>query len=455
MKKWWRFIFPLVVVAGLSFWVADRWKAWFAMPDEPPYSPSMVPERLLLTFGDSMNLSRNISWRCDTILHSSFVELRTEDGAVQVYPAEGEVIPSRAGRGAYYVGRLRNLLPDKVYTYRVSTNNHKSDWYTFRTPPAVQSRFSFVYVGDIQDTLRGQTNRFLREAFHRHPETEFLVGGGDWTERPSDNYWGESFRSIDSVGQTIPVMNIAGNHDYLKGLPLELERRFSAVYSYFLDSKVEENHVYSMKYGNAEFFLLDTNREPNYLWTQRRWLEDRLKASRARWKILVMHHPIHSIKSGANNVVQKWMFNDLVQQYGVDLVLQGHEHAYARLSDTTEKGEKIPPVYTISHCSPKKYRVDFDRPFDRIGIADGYYQKVEVTPDTLFLTAYEAKTGELYDSLLIVKRPEGQFPEVVDGALHLPESLHFTPRPDSEKDEDYAKAILRYMDSHPEKTFRY
>lgn len=455
MKKWWKFVLPIVLAVGLAFWLTDRWKAWFVMPAEPPYFPSEIPERLLLTFADSTGTDRQVSWRCDTVLRPSYVELRSDGGTLQTYPAAGEIFRSRSGTGAYYVGRLNGLSPDRTYSYRVCTGGRMSGWHTFRTPAEEQSRFSFVYVGDIQDTLQGQSNRYLREAFRRHPEAEFLVGGGDWSERPSDNYWAETFRSIDSVGQSLPVMNITGNHDYLKGIPLQLERRFSLIYSYFLRSMEGKNQVFSLKYGDAEFFLLDTNREPNYLWAQRRWLEEKLKDSSARWKILVMHHPIHSIKSGANNLVQKWMFNDLIHKYRVDLVLQGHEHAYARLASTEEDGGKATPVYTISHCSPKQYRVDFDRPFDRIGIAGRYYQKVTVTPDTLFLSAYEAVTGELYDSLLLVKRPEGQPSRVVDAASHLPENMSFTPRPGKGKDADYAANIRRYMASHPEKTFRY
>ena len=53
-----------------------------------------------------------------------------------------------------------------------------------------------------------------------------------------------------------------------------------------------------------------------------------------------------------NNLSQRTMFNPLVEEYGVDLVLQGHEHAYARMTAHGENGEAQAPVYTVSHCSP-------------------------------------------------------------------------------------------------------
>lgn len=84
-----------------------------------------------------------------------------------------------------------------------------------------------------------------------------------------------------------------------------------------------------------------------------KWLEEQLKKSNARWKIVVLHHPLYSIKGSMNNLFQRTMFNPLVEEYGVDLVLQGHEHAYARMTAHGENGEAQAPVYTVSHCSPK------------------------------------------------------------------------------------------------------
>ena len=441
-----KYILPLLVLAALTTWVVKRWNVWFGNPQEEPYTAQSCPDRVLLTFGDERENSRNVSWQCDSVVRNSYVELicLADSDTIRI-EAQGEMFQSRCGRAVYYVARLRNLRPDCQYTYRAVTDTMCSPWYSFQTYPIGRHRFSFLYVGDVQDTLMGQANRFLREALVRHPKTEFLVCGGDLTERPAEQHWAETFRDVDSVAQAMPLLVVTGNHDYLKGLIRRLERRFTLVFSYFLDSEVGRNQVYSMRYGSAEFFLLDSNRELPYLLTQRRWLEKRLRESQAHWKILVLHHPLYSLK-GKNNLVQRWVFDGLIRKYGVDLVLQGHEHAYARMTNIDSKLIlKTTPVYTVSHCSPKNYRIQFDKRFDKFGISSRYYQTVEVKEDTLVLAAYEVYGHQLYDSLLIVKHRVGEKALVKDLGQDIPEHLEYTPNPQKKKDLKFARRIKAYQ----------
>jgi predicted phosphodiesterase len=363
--------------------------------------------------------------------------------------ASGEVFRSRNGQAAYYWTHLSSLKPDQHYAYRAATDGRTSPWYHFKTYAANRQKMSFLYVGDVQDTLGGQANRLLREALYRHPESEFLVCGGDLTERPTHQHWEEAFRDVDSVAQTMPLLVVTGNHDYLKGVIMRLERRFSLVFSYFLDSKVADNQVYTLCYGPVQFFLLDSNRELPYLYTQRQWLKEQLQQSHSQWKIVVLHHPLYSIK-GNNNLIQRWMFNDLIKEYGVDLVLQGHEHAYARMTCHDDKGHAVTPVYTVSHCSPKNYRIEFDDRFDKFGISSRYYQTIAVSGDTLSLTAYEVYGHTPYDSLQIIKSAKGQV-SIRDFGKTIPEYMDYEPDPNSKKDRAFAERIADYKHRHPER----
>lgn len=435
----------LLLVVGLAVWVAGRWPVWFGNAPEEAVDPALTPAHVLLTFGGQDELSRNVSWQCDTALQPSWLELVC-DGDTSVIEAQGEVFESRNGKAAYYVARLRQLKPDCRYRYRAVTADKASAWYEFRTYPPRRDSFFFLFVGDVQDTIGGIANRLLLEAWAHHPDVEFLVCGGDLIERPANQYWDETFRTIDSIGQSIPVLNATGNHDYLKGVVQRLERRFPLVFSYFLDSKVGDNMVYTLNYGDAQLFVLDSNREFFYLWTQRQWLKEQLEGSQAKWKILVLHHPLYSIK-GKNNILQRWLFDDLVQQYGVDLVLQGHEHAYARMTGHDKTGAPAAPVYTVSHCSPKNYRIRFDERFDKFGISSRYYQKVKIHGDTLELAAYDANTQALYDSLMIVINPDKRFSwrPVIDLGKTIPENLEFTPDPANKKDRKFAERIEEHI----------
>ena len=101
-----------------------------------------------------------------------------------------------------------------------------------------------------------------------------------------------------------------------------------------------------------------------------------------------------------NNLIQRWVFDDLIQEHGVNLVLQGHEHAYARRGDNGQQST----IYLISHCSPKGYRINPpEGRFEKIEKDIRTYQKVRISGDTLVVTAFDAEKGTLVDSIVKVK----------------------------------------------------
>lgn len=439
------FIFLLI---GFAIFTAVRWRVWFHNPSEDAYVAGSEPRWVLLTFGNDGELSRTVSWMCgDEVRESSLELIDIEKADTTVVSATGEVFESRSGKAAYYHARLNDLRHDATYAYRVITDHHKSPWYSFQTYGEHRSRFSFLFVGDVQDTIGGRSNVMLKEAIRRNPQSEFIVCGGDLTERPAYQYWEETFRDIDSIAQHMPLLSVTGNHDYLKGVINSLERRYPLIFSYFLESKIDDNMVYTLTYGDAQFFLLDSNREFFYLFSQQSWLEEQLEASTAKWKIVVVHHPLYSIKG--NNLIQKWIFNDLIKEHDVDLVLQGHEHAYARRTMKDDSGKPTTPVYTISHCSPKNYLIDFDDEFDKFGISSRYYQLVNIKDDTMSLATYDANTSQLYDSLDIIKHYDNL--SIIDQGKHINENMNYTVNPSSSKSLRFKQRIDDYKRRHPER----
>lgn len=406
-KLYWLLAIVLIVI--LSVWISIRWKAWFDNPPEEPYTVSVVPSRVLLTFGDEGESSRYVSWMCGSqVSPNASVSLAIVGGDTISFEAIGEVFISRSGQAAYYRALLTGIEPDQEYVYRVTTGAHSSPWYRFSTsdPEAVQ--FSFLYMGDVQDTIGGIANHLLREAIRRHPEVEFVAFGGDLIERPTDRFWNETFRSIDSVCTAMPVINITGNHDYLKYLIRKCERRFSLVFPYFLrgmDERDDENHLFCFTYHNTDFFLLDSDRGPAFLYAQRQWLKEQLSSSRSPHRIALLHHPLYSVKRKNNNLEVRWMFNDLLQEAGVDLVLQGHEHAYAHCTANehplTGHLCQQPPLYVVSHCSPKNYSIHPTERFFPVLNDSRYYQVVTVQRDAVVLRSFDAADNVLVDSVRI------------------------------------------------------
>ena len=95
----------------------------------------------------------------------------------------------------------------------------------------------------------------------------------------------------------------------------------------------------------VQVFVLDTNTlgddqtriDDGADHAQLAWLEAALGASSARWRVVAMHHPIHSPtrrrfffgRRGPDDRLRAQL-EPLFIEHGVDIVFQGHQHLYAR-----------------------------------------------------------------------------------------------------------------------------
>ena len=400
-----------IVVVGLGIWIYSRWDVWFGNPPEAPYTASETPSRVLLTFGNEGELSRFVSWMCGDKVDENAVLLLADSTDTISVKAIGEVFESRAGKAAYYRAELNGLKAEHTYNYAVKTNGTLSEWYSFTTSNPDSESFSFLYMGDVQDTINGVANILLKKAISRHPEVEFVAFGGDLIERPTDAYFAETFRSIDSVCTAMPIVNITGNHDYLKYLIRKCERRFALTFPYFLkgmEERGDENHLFTFVYHNTQFFLLDSERGACFLFQQKSWLKDRFDECNTKHRIVMLHHPLYSVKNKNNNLVERWVFNDMIQEAGVELVLQGHEHGYTHCTSSEKplKGNecKNPPLYTVSHCAPKNYKLKPTERFSPVLSGSRYYQVIRVDEAAVTMLGYDANTQELVDSVRIINK---------------------------------------------------
>lgn len=138
-----------------------------------------------------------------------------------------------------------------------------------------------------------------------------------------------------------PVGDIKSDHS----------KKFEKPYAYFLEHKIPfkpvlGNHdvphqddqikyfgmpgrYYSYSVGPIQFFALDTNK---FNWSEQVWLEKALAASTASWKIAYAHHPIFSSGYHGNSKALDASLRPLLEKYGVQLYLAGHDHDYERLS---------------------------------------------------------------------------------------------------------------------------
>ncbi len=400
MKKV-KWIVLLLICVVLAFFCAKRWNVWFGNPTEPHYISLHIPNRIQLTFGNDGEFSRNISWQCGDSLQTSnlFLTKNTSVDTVSII-AEGRVLHTIGGTTVSYHAKMKDLSAG-VYSYSVSTGNQQSAWHPFEVKNDTD-KFSFVYLGDIQDTINGKAGDFLANVYKQEKEAAFWILGGDVIERPQDRYWNEYFSAMDSIAQTMPIIAAPGNHEYLKTFPRKLEERFVCTFSYLLDSSYEGHAVFNTTYGNMAIITLDSNHNFWTLSSQRNWLKKALAASQnVKWKIVVLHHPIHSISGKMNNLQIKIAFNSLLKQYGVDLVLQGHEHSYARMI-SRKNDDFATPVYVVGNSAYKNYPPYRNENYDRFGSQMRFYQTINVNGDSLRLKTY-AENETLFDDILLIK----------------------------------------------------
>lgn len=439
----WGILAVILIVAIII--CTKRWNTWFGNPRELPYTAISSPGRIMLTFGNDGENSRNISWQCDSVVRKSWVEL-VKDSTKDTLRinAQSKLFKTTGGQSVYYWAKLKGLAFCSGYTYRVCTGEETSGWYHFTMQNNKIDRFSFVFFGDVQDTLRGKLKEVFTNVRHQLPQTDFYVFVGDLVERPMDCYWKEAFDNLDSITQSRPVVTSPGNHEYIKGVPGKLEERFTYTFSYLIDSRYKSNNVYSFDYKNATIITLDSNKDFWYLFQQKEWLKNALLKSKKKWKIVVLHHPIYSIKGKYNNLLVRLILNPLIKEYGVDLVLEGHEHDYARMI-TKNNGSLTTPVYLVSHCSPKDYRLNFNELYDRYGNNQKFYQNITITKDSLRMQAFN-NFNQLYDDVIIIKNNNKTV--VVDKAKNIPEKLYVSDDYKKSKPKDakkYEKEINEWL----------
>ncbi len=157
--------------------------------------------------------------------------------------------------------------------------------------------------------------------------------------------------------------------------------------------------------------------------TQTEWLESTLEDARQddaiRWIVATFHHPIFSSGEGRSNEQLREAWRPLFDEYNVDLVLQGHDHTYARgQTKNLEQGvnARSPTggtVYVNSVSGAKMYEIKPNRwgNFDGVEMERGaentqLYQVIRVGADTIEYRSYTA-TGEPYDAFDLVRPGDG------------------------------------------------
>ncbi|PZT92227.1 MAG: metallophosphatase [Citromicrobium sp.] len=439
-----------------------------AMAHEGAHTPAQVPwqeastwpDRIVATMERDPASSISVSWRTSAEIKATRAEItlalpdarfdqlaRSVDAQTQLLDLdqvvhEGLVLPVTHNAGlpatSHHSVRFDGLEPDTLYAYRVQgAEGQWSEWFQTRTAPS-SGPLRFIYLGDAQNGLDSHWPRVIRAAFQQAPDARFILHAGDLVNRGSrDLEWAHWFRAGSFINGMIPAIPVSGNHEYdsyklgeeqkQKLLSILWRPQFRLPEEPELPDEIQET-VYSVRYSNdLEVFVLNSN--VSDMSEQAEWLDSGLAASDARWRIVTMHHPVFSSGRERDNRSRREVLLPVLLKHSVDLVLQGHDHTYARgqvgerevdlemtpnRSAAVDEGT-VTTMFVNSVSGPKQYEFsatgwDAYAPngvaLARRGENTQFFQVIEIDGDQLTYAAYTAD-GALYDEVDLMKSANG------------------------------------------------
>ncbi|MDD3947728.1 MAG: metallophosphoesterase family protein, partial [Clostridia bacterium] len=363
-------------------YVSDR------TPEAPSIENGKLPSMLTVTFGNEPSTTKNFVWFTDRRISGTEIQYCEgdfdEDEAVQQSGSFASYATTTASidLGVFAtlmhvaVGRhevaVTGLAPATTYSYRVGSaeKGYWSDIYTFKTAPANDTTpFELLLISDIQGSALSTyelSNEILGKVNSVFPNGyDFVLNCGDVVDNSKNLVqWRYLLDTMQSHwGNTTQVV-ASGNHDEYTYEPVEEgEIAYSLTdpdaivtpYSYLLlhynfDYPAQDDLTgayYSFDYSGVHFTVLNTSNldaDNRLSEEQVEWLQNDLENTDKAHKVVLMHKSIYSSGShstDADVVAMRAQLTPIFNQYGVRLVLAGHDHTYTESYYLGADGKQI------------------------------------------------------------------------------------------------------------------
>jgi len=384
--------------------------------------PTSSPDRIILNLTNDPTTSVAVNWRTDTAVTEStvqvamathgpeFVEgIRDIEGKWERLTYKPENDPEVSAN--YHSAIIDGLESGKTYVYRVGGDAGWSEWFQMKMPEP-EKEISLIYFGDAQNNVKSMWSRVIRRAYSTLPEVDFMLHAGDLINRyDREIEWGEWFYAGSFIHAMVPSVMTPGNHEYRDFvLSPQWKKQFNLPKN---GPKGIEEQCYQVNYPNFKVISLDAEQideSEEMKAAQLQWLDSILTNDPKKWTAITFHYPIFSTKPNRDNLEFREAFKPVFDKHKVDIVLQGHDHAYGRgMVNNVPTGYQVKDkssgtMYVVSVSGPKMYDVSDDPWMDRRAGNTQLFQIITIQGDTLSYGAYTA-TGALYDAFDLVKRP--------------------------------------------------
>ena len=279
--------------------------------------------------------------------------------------------------------------------------------------------FNFAAVGDWG--CNSKTKNTVNNIENNEPE--IILGLGDYSYERKADCW------LDVVEPINDKMRISiGNHDMGSLNSTGLSRL-----EHYQEHFELSSHFYSFNYQNVHFVSMSTEPPTNSSIAQYNFVKDDLAAASSNksigWIVVFFHKPLYTSPSTHEAEYElRNHYHPLFDQYGVDLVLQAHNHIYERsypikynsdspsepiitnkskeVYDATKLGDLKAPIFaTVGTGGKSIHDLDGKAPY----IEDQYegygYLDIRITEDGRTLKGrFYANDGTTQDRFTIIKR---------------------------------------------------
>jgi 3',5'-cyclic AMP phosphodiesterase CpdA len=238
---------------------------------------------------------------------------------------------------------VSGLQDSTDYVYRVGDGKTWSQAYSFSTRD--EKSFGFFVVGDPQlgakstgpKTLASDAAGWqdtLNKAAAKYAGASFILSLGDevndYNKLEAQDAEYAAFFAPQQL-RSLPLATVNGNHDFQMGEYYgyhynqpNLSSRYGTSYG--------NDGDYWFVYGDALFLMLNSNTES--IATHDLFIREAVaKNPGAKWRIACFHHSVYSEAdhfADPDVIDRRSNFPPVFERYGIDAVLQGHDHSYTR-----------------------------------------------------------------------------------------------------------------------------
>jgi hypothetical protein len=279
--------------------------------------------------------------------------------------------------GVIYEANMIELTPGKTsYKYRVggydpvNATMRRSKDFTFSSAPVPEAdkKTTFATFGD-QGTFMllgfSTTNKLIElqdelgiDAVMYAGDLAYAGLSGDLTpfngvdeDDEFGHIWDLWAIQNEPVAATRPFMTCPGNHERFYNWTA-FEHRYK------MPQNGYKNFWFSYDYGNVHQISLSTEHCFDAGCEQMAWLEANLEAAVANratvpWIVINMHRPMYASELDMNiDNAYRLGVEPLAIKYDVDLVFQGHLHAYERIHPVNDKVVSVYPTAYDTESGP-------------------------------------------------------------------------------------------------------